>query len=196
MRFAYTLGLFLLLLAGVLVLLPESDQDPTPLPEGYTFDALQAKFGASRDLDHTETRVLYRLILQDISDYMNHLNDTSEASQHAMSCNALRWTARLYARSRDGTYALPKITDWMLQLRDSYVHGFRYLPGSLLEDFWRVLSGDASFGRSTAVLQQVYACLFPSPRSAGCPSYQFLRQTKGKTDKDVLASCTISNAKY
>ncbi|RNF00012.1 uncharacterized protein Tco025E_08900 [Trypanosoma conorhini] len=183
-------------LALVLTVIPEQDIFPATVPADYSFRELKAKFGDARNLDHTETRKLYNSLLTEIREHFNRQKNALQAAEQAISCNALRWRARLYARSRDGTYTIPILTDWFLQLRDSYVHGLRYLPKSFLQDLTTALAGDFSFRRSGLVIRQIRECIFPSVDSMGCPSYQFLRQIKGKSDEDVLASCTESNLWY
>ncbi|ORC87385.1 uncharacterized protein TM35_000221840 [Trypanosoma theileri] len=187
---------FIVLLAFVLAVIPEQDTLLGLVPESYTFDALRRKFGGSRDLNHTGTRKLYHSLLHGINEYMKRSKNESGVKERALSCNSLRWTARLYARSRDGTYVFPRVTDWVLQLRDSYVYGFRYLPHSVLDDIYRSLRGDFSFSSTTLVIQQIKGCLFPSADRAGCPSYIFLRQIRGKSDDDVLSSCVKTNSNY
>ncbi|KAH9578872.1 hypothetical protein LSM04_006491 [Trypanosoma melophagium] len=191
-----SLAVIVVLLAFILAAIPEQDTLLRLVPENYTFDALKRKFGGSRDLDHNGTRKLYHSLLHDIDEYMKSFKNDSGVRERALSCNSLRWTARLYARSRDGTYIFPKITDWVLQLRDSYVYGLRYLPYGISEDIYRSLNGDFSFSSTALVIQQIKGCLFPSADRAGCPSYMFLRQIRGKSDDDVLSSCVRTNTNY
>ncbi|PBJ76658.1 hypothetical protein BCY84_08319 [Trypanosoma cruzi cruzi] len=196
MRIFRLIYVVVIVLALLLALMPQQDPFPRNLPERYLFSALKAKYGDSRNLDHSETRKLYNSLLTEIGEFIEQNKNRLDAKQQAVSCNAMRWTARLYSRTRDGTYPLPILTDWVLQLRDGYVHGLRYFPNVLFRDLEDVVTGNFSFWRSILVIRQFSRCVFPSVNSTGCPSYQFLRQIRGKSDEDVLASCTKSNTIY
>ncbi|RNF10979.1 hypothetical protein TraAM80_01245 [Trypanosoma rangeli] len=196
MRLLHLLCAVIAVLALLLAVIPEEDNFSGAVPGEYSFRELKQKFGESRNLDHAETRKLYNSLLTEFKEYFKHHRNTQEVARQAIFCNALRWRARLYARSRDGTYPIPVLTDWFLQLRDSYVHGLRYLPKNFFQDVGNALTGDFSFRRSILVIRQIRECLFPSVDSTGCPSYQFLRHVRGKNDDDVLASCTEGNPWY
>lgn len=158
------------------------------------WDYLRRVHGGSRNLNHSETRRLYKKILAALQDEMS-LDDGDER-ERALVCSTKRTVAKGYARSRDGSYALP-LTDIVLQLRDSYVHGLRYLPVALRRDLTALLkTRNASFENVRMTVKQTRECLLPSRRGGGCPSYDFLTRVRGKTDEDILRSCTRSNVGY
>ncbi|KAK7202010.1 hypothetical protein NESM_000269100 [Novymonas esmeraldas] len=157
-------------------------------------DSLKSRFGSARTFNHSETRQLYNMLL---SEAEKAIQDSREdAGRRAYTCSKIRWQARRYARSRDGTYAGPW-TEIVLQLRDSYVHGIRHLPMALRQDVSDSMALQRpTLYRTAVVVKQAYFCLAPTLSGGECPSYAFLRIVRGKADADIIESCTRSNKSY
>ncbi|KPA84917.1 hypothetical protein ABB37_01369 [Leptomonas pyrrhocoris] len=157
-------------------------------------DLLKSRFGDARSLDHKATRSVYHQVLSEAEKMI--LNSRDAPEQKALTCSLMRSEARRYARSRDGSYR-GHLTDAVLQLRDSYVHGLRYLPIAMDKD----IRDSLSLQRPTLyhvglVVKQIFSCLAPALSSGNCPSYTFLREVRGKSDDEILGSCTTTNTAY
>jgi hypothetical protein len=157
-------------------------------------DSLKSRFGDQRSLNHTATRGVYHQVLSEAEKLILSSNDASE--QKALTCSLMRSEARRYARSRDGSYR-GHVTDAVLQLRDSYIHGLRFLPTAVRKD----LGASLTLQRPTLyhvalVVKETISCLAPALSSGKCPSYVFLREVRGKTDAEILGSCTKTNRAY
>ncbi|AIO01200.1 hypothetical protein LPMP_323150 [Leishmania panamensis] len=158
---------------------------------GYQKEALKSHYGDARLFNHTETRQIYNLVLSEAQNAI--LNSHEDADRKAYTCSKIRSQVRQYARSRDGTYKGPW-TEIVLQLRDGYVHGIKYLPIALRKDVSDSLALQKPTLLNTAtVLRQAYYCLAPTLSGGECPSYTFLRVIRGKGDTAILESCLRSN---
>ncbi|CBH18694.1 uncharacterized protein TEOVI_000121000 [Trypanosoma equiperdum] len=166
------------------------------LPENYSQEGLSGLYGSGRNLNHTETRMLYSSIVYNLKNDTDGAFAILAAADRAMLCSAIRWQIRLYARSRDGSYFVPWVTDVVLQLRDAYVHSFKYIIQSIVSDITDSVSGGVSFRRTLLVVKQMRVCFFSPVNSTGCPSYSFLRNVREKTDADIIASCATTDPSY
>ncbi|KAG5495613.1 hypothetical protein GH5_03278 [Leishmania sp. Ghana 2012 LV757] len=161
------------------------------LLEDYQEEALRSRYGDARSFNHSETRRIYNLLLSEAQKAILKSNEGTD--RKAYTCSKMRFQARRYARSRDGTYQGP-LTEMALQLRDGYVHGVKYLPTALRKDLSDSLAIQKPILLHTAmVVRQTYYCLAPTLSRGECPSYAFLRVVRGKGDTDILDSCMRSN---
>lgn len=164
------------------------------LTEHLDEPVLKSRFGDSRSLNYSETRKLYHLILAEVGE--NISVSSAREGEKASSCSVMRAKARKYTRSRNDS-PLGLALDLLLQLRDGYVHGLRYLPLALRKDIRVSIESRAlSLRYCGAVLKQAYNCVAPYLSSGQCPSYNFLREIRGKSDAAILESCTRSNEAY
>lgn len=161
---------------------------------GFDQTSLQSRYGEVRSLDHKATRGVYHTILAEAENAM--LSSNEAPPQKALTCSLIRSEARRYARSRDGSYR-GYLTDIVLQLRDGYVHGLRYLPLAAQKDMRASLALQKPTLYYTALtLKETLSCVAPSLSGGRCPSYLFLREMKNKSDLDILGSCTRANRAY
>lgn len=161
------------------------------LLQNFEGDALRSRFGVARTFNHSETRQVYKLILSEAQKAIDGSGE--DAGRRAFTCSKVRFEARRYARSRDGSLG-GHITDIALQLRDSYVHGIKHLPLAVRKDVADSLALEKpSLVHTAIVLRQAYNCLAPTLSGGECPSYAFLRVIREKSDADILGSCTMSN---
>ncbi|GET91643.1 hypothetical protein, conserved [Leishmania tarentolae] len=177
----------------VMIHLPDEDNvEPVhDLLLNYQKETLKARYGDERSLNHSETRRIYNLVLSEAQKAIFTLHE--DAGRKAYTCSKIRSQARQYARSRDGTYKGP-LTEIVLQLRDGYVHGVKYLYRALQKDVSYSLALQRPTLLHTAmVVRQAYYCLAPTLSERECPSYAFLRVIRDKTDTDILESCVRSN---
>lgn len=168
------------------------DNVPNSLPvDHFSVPNLKKRMGTGRNLNHSATRSLYRSIVADLSADSMLKNDLLDESERAAACSVMRYQVRTYSRSRDsGSF----LTDVALQIRDSYVHALRYLPLSLRMDF--IDSHSYTLKHSRLLLEEAWNCLAPQLSGGQCPSYEFLRTIRGKTDAEILHSCTKVNEGY
>lgn len=159
----------------------------------YNVDVLKAKHGHQRNFNHTETRSLYRSLLKEVELTIQGLQDGFSENERAVVCSVMRANVRKYTRQRDTL----GISEFVLQMRDSYVHAVRYLPLALRKDMKEALTtGRPTIHRTAITLKQAFVCLAPHLTDGECPSYTFLTVVRGKTDKDILKSCLLSNKGY
>ncbi|KAG5496361.1 hypothetical protein JKF63_02663 [Porcisia hertigi] len=157
----------------------------------YKEEALKSRYGDSRSFNHSETRRIYNLLLTEAQKSI--MNSQESGDRKAYTCSKMRSQVRRYARSLDGTYSGP-LTEIVLQLRDSFVHGIKHLPLALRKDVSESLALQRPFFFHTAiVVRQSFYCLAPTLSGGECPSYTFLRVIRGKGDTEILESCTRSN---
>nr|CCC96101.1 unnamed protein product [Trypanosoma congolense IL3000] len=185
---------FLVILGLTKTLTPHSSH--LILPRNYSQEGLSERYGNGRNLDHKGVRKLYITIINNIRNDISSMTAYPGLSDRAAFCSALRWQARLYARSRDGSYYLPWLTDWVLRLRDTYVYSFKHIAPSFVSDIYDAGRSRLPFQRTTLVIEQMWTCLFTPVNSTGCPSYSFLRQVRGRSDTDILSSCTKTDPKF
>jgi hypothetical protein len=142
-----------------------------PLP---TMADLRREFGERRDLNHKQTRQLYKDLLNGtIKDWVKTAREKG-ASVHdlAVGCTNVRWRVRIYTRSRDleGSFMM----DHALAVRDVYVH--------------------ALTKKSPTALLDAPACLAMT-EALPCPSYASLLAIK-HSDEKVLEGCGRANPAY
>lgn len=132
--------------------------------DSFCVKELRHRHGMERGLSRQETRKLYHVLLEDIQHHIDELNSSYSEAQRAVACSHMRSRARLYSRSRDGTYKIPIVTA-VLQLRDSYIHGLRYLPRALWKDVIRSIASVApTLEHTRLVLRGSIDCLLPARR--------------------------------
>lgn len=140
-----------------------------------SLNAMRETYGdQQRDLDHKQTRSLYKRIINETGQAWEAEARKAGASlsELAMGCTLIRWRSRLYARSRDGgTGGI--VNDYALALRDAVVHGV--------------------LRHSFIALWDIPACLAMTP-DLPCPSYAALRARK--TDDDIVARCWSTSSFY
>lgn len=193
----FRLLLLLLCAAVVLINVVPDGNTVEPLRDlllDFDQEALKTRFGSTRSLDHAGTRSVYIKVLSEAENRI--FNSLEKPDQRAFTCSLMRSEARRYARSRDGSYG-GHLTDAVLQLRDSYVHGLRYLPLAVKKD----IQDSFTLQRPTLyhvalVVKETFSCLAPALSSGRCPSYAFLREVRGKTDDEILGSCIKANSAY
>lgn len=191
----YFLFLVCAVIIAIVVIPDESTIEPLrELLLGFDQESLKLRFGDARSLDHKATRSIYHQVLSDAEQAILGSRDGSE--QKALTCSLMRSEARRYARSRDGSYK-GHLTDAALQLRDSYVHGLRYLPIAVQKDIHDTFTlQKPTLYHVALVLKETFSCLAPALSSGKCPSYTFLREIRDKTDDEILGSCTKTNQAY
>lgn len=143
-----------------------------------------------------DVRGYYHSLLADINTSVLEMAKTGDnVSEMAYFCSSMRSNARKIARSYNPSLR-HHIISLFLQVRDSYIYGLRYLPISFLNDiifFFRNKS--YYFPKTTLTLEQTRNCLFPS-QSRSCPSYSFLVNVRGKSDAEILHSCTKTSRTF
>jgi hypothetical protein len=134
--------------------------------------ALQTRFGKLRNLSHVQTRKKYHQVLEEaVKPYIAAAAAAgADKRAQAVGCVNARWSARLYARSRDLEGGL--LGSRMLGVRDAFTHGIA--PHSV---------------RSLADVPACVAMIEGWP----CPSYPSLMARK-PSDDEIIAGCTRSNA--
>ncbi|KNH06974.1 hypothetical protein XU18_2245 [Perkinsela sp. CCAP 1560/4] len=181
-----------------------------PIP---TVDDLQQSYGIDRNLTSGDVRALYHKIITEVGqkwerdviqhncksmatdDPSDHIDDSLDNSHViiprkvvrivpgntvARGCNLLRHRIRLYCRSRDA-----EVSPVMLSLRDAWVHGVLGMFGDA--------SSPDSFLRGLTV--ELPSCL-ANGEDRPCPSYDTLRNVKGKRDDEIIDSSWRSNPWY
>lgn len=154
---------------------------------------LQKKHGISRNFSHSQTRGLYHAILKDIEATVDTMASEFSEPERAVTCSIMRANARKYTRTRDSL----GISEFALQVRDSYMHALRFLPLAVCQDVkYAVRTGVPSLKRTGMTLKQTYYCFAPELSGGECPTYTFLREVRGRSDGEILQSCVVSNRQY
>ena len=188
-RFFALLGVAIMALAVLFGFFTVINVRASPkLPVGLpTVQSLRHRYGAARNLSHAGTRIAYHTALKEVAaPHVKNAKANGEADAVlAAACSALRYRARIYARTRDaegfGAYLGPlqpllggvtaPLFDYVLGARDALVHG--------------ILHGE---------LGDVIPCLLQMEPVA-CPSYPALRR-RYRSDAQAFDACWRTNAAY
>lgn len=196
MRFVRVLLIVTALLSLTICLSTDlkAGQEPLSLTmASFDLETLKAKHGTERSFSHKETRSLYHSLLKEVETTVASLPERYTESERAIVCSTMRANARKYSRLRDALGG----TSLVLQVRDSYIHAVRFLPHSLRRDVTETLrSGKPTLSRTAMTVKQALVCLAPHLTGGECPSYAFLKDVRGKADKDILKTCVRTNKGY
>eukprot|EP00796_Vickermania_ingenoplastis_P002113 gene2113-1289_t len=142
----------------------------------------------------SDTRELYHALLKDIEKEIARMGEQGyNDHDKAVTCNALRSQSRKIGRDHVQSWWSP-ILSFFLQIRDSYEYGLKYLFSSITSDIQQIYSDHhLVFPKTFLTIKQFRDCLF-FYENRTCPSYNFLVEIRGKSDSDLLKSCTRSNA--
>lgn len=167
------------------------------LPDHLTDYELSLKVQEKKEANSSSTirdvREYYHSLLEVIDNSVTEMKENGQnVSEIAFFCSDMRSQARKIARLHNPSLR-HRIISLVLQIRDSYVYGLRFLPISLSSDIKNLIENQPSFFQKTIqTLKQFRNCLIPV-QNRTCPSYHFLTTVRNKSDIEILNSCTKSS---
>lgn len=178
--------LIISLIIGFLRIIPDD-------PRIQIASNITLSFSNSTPKSFYDIRSEYVSALEEIKKIIESMKKNGESEKNrAIACNAMRSEARRNLRVQNPSYRHTLLRIF-LQARDSYVHALKYFPQSIVGDVQKVLQNHTIHPSKTyATIKQFRDCLASSEHRL-CPSYNFLLLVRGKTEEELLASCTKSN---